>query len=141
MPPPGGARGGTPAPGMETPDPNSGTKTGDKHGASSPAPGESASPKKSRGDANDPSKKALTLKKPQSYHMNKMEIEKETYQGTCSFLPVFFKILCLFHHLSLPSKPTSVHCGCYHPRISCHRSLTETQSRSTNNTSPMLVQP
>ena len=32
----------------------------------------------------------------------------------CSFPPVFFKILCLFHHLSLLSKPTSMHCGSYH---------------------------
>ena len=77
MPPPGGAGGGTPAPGMEMPNPNSGAKTGDKRGASSPAPGESTPPKRSRQDANDPSKKVLTLKKPQSYHMNKMEIEKE----------------------------------------------------------------
>ena len=77
MPPPGGARGGTPAPGTETLDPNSGTKTGDKRGASSPAPGESASPKKPCRDADNPSKKALTLKKPQSYHINKTEIEKE----------------------------------------------------------------
>ena len=77
MQPPGGGGGGTPAPGTQTPGPDSSAKTGDKRSAGSPAPGESDSPKKSRGGVNVPPKKALRLKKPRSYHMNKKEIEKE----------------------------------------------------------------
>jgi hypothetical protein len=69
--------GGTLAPGMQTLDPDSSAKTGDKCSAGSPAPGESNSPKKSCRDVNVPPKKALRLKKPQSYHMNKKEVEKE----------------------------------------------------------------
>ena len=77
MQPPGGGGSGTPAPEMQAPGPDSGPKTGSKHGANSPALGESDSPKKSRRDVDVPSKKVLILKKPQSYHMNKKEIEKE----------------------------------------------------------------
>jgi hypothetical protein len=77
MQPPGGGGGGTPAPGTQTPGPDSSAKTGDKRSAGSPVPGESDSPKKSRGGVNVPPKKALRLKKPRSYHMNKKEIEKE----------------------------------------------------------------
>ena len=76
MQPTGGGGGGTP-PETQTPGPDSGPKTGDKHGPTSPAPGESNSPKKSRRDVNVPSKKPLILKKPRSYHMSKDEIEKE----------------------------------------------------------------
>jgi hypothetical protein len=73
---PGGQGGGTPAPGTQTPSPDSSAKTRDKHSTSSPAPDEGA-PKKSRKDVDVPSKKALTLKKPRSYHMSKKEIEQE----------------------------------------------------------------
>ena len=84
--------------------PGSGAKTGYKRGASSPVPGESYSPKKSCGDVDDPSKKALTLKKPRSYHMNKKEIEKEdnpTKARAVSFLyfskSYFFSIILACH--------------------------------------------
>ena len=77
MQPTGGGGGGTPAPEMQTPGPDSGPKTGDKHGPTSPVPGESDSPKKSCRDVNVPSKKPLILKKPRSYHMSKDEIEKK----------------------------------------------------------------
>ena len=77
MQPTGGGGGSTPAPETQTPGPDSGPKTGDKCGPTSPAPGESDSPKKSRRDVNVPSKKPLILKKPWSYHMSKDEIEKK----------------------------------------------------------------
>ena len=138
MQPPGGWE-GTPAPGTETPGPDSSAKTGGKCGASSPVPGESNSPKKFHRDVDVPSK---ILKKPQSYHMNKEEIEKgdrPTKACAVSFL-YFFKISFLFHCHSLPLKPTSMRCGCYYPRMSYHQSSTVTRPWSTNNASPMLVQ-
>ena len=52
MQPTGEGGGGTPAPETQTPGPDSGPKTGDKRGPTSPAPGESDSPKKSRRDVN-----------------------------------------------------------------------------------------
>ena len=136
-----GGREGTPAPGMETPGPDSSAKTGGKHSASSPMPGESDSPKKSHRNVDVPSKKVLILKKPQSYHMNKEEIEKgdrPTKACAVSFL-YFLKSSFLFHHHSLPLKPTSMCCGCYHPRMSYCQSLMATWPRSTNNASPMPV--
>ena len=71
------SRGRHPAPETQTQGPDSGPKTGDKHGPTSPVPGESDSPKKSHQDVNVPSKKLLILKKPWSYHMSKDEIEKK----------------------------------------------------------------
>jgi hypothetical protein len=104
MQPPEGRGEGTPAPGTQTPGPDSGTKTGDKRGASSPVPGESASPKKSRGNVDVPFKKALRLKKPRSYHMNKKEIAKEerpTKARAVSFLyfskSYFFSVVLACH--------------------------------------------
>ena len=86
------------------PSPGSSTKTRDKHSASSPVLGESDSPKKSRRDVDAPSKKALTLKKPWSYHMNKKEIEKEekpTKVHAVSFLyfskSYFFSLVLACH--------------------------------------------
>ena len=70
-------RGGTLAPETQTLSPDSGPKTGDKRGPTSPAPDKSNSPKKFRWDVNVPSNKPLILKKPQSYYMSKDKIEKK----------------------------------------------------------------
>ena len=138
--PPGGGGGGSPAPGTQTPGPDSGAKTGDKRSARSPAPGESDSPKKSRGDVDVPPKKALTLQRPRSYHMNKKEIEKEEKPTKArAVFFVFFKISFLFHRLSLPSKRIFVRCGCYHPRMTYRRSSPLRRPRSSNNASPLPV--
>ena len=119
--PPGGGTSAPPGGGTSTPppDPNNDARTGEKRGPSSPMLRDVDAAKKARTEADSIPAQTLTLKKPKSYHLSKAEIagdEKSTKVRELSFV-FFLPRLISIHHLSLPSKPTSVHCGCYHPRI------------------------